>query len=168
MTMCYIVCDNVSGTAECVSAQASGCHNHLRVPFEYSPPIPMPQNFTTALLFSNRAGFPDLSALSTSLMSMYRNLRAEVLCPPVPGLDPICLALAQITVLPCPRPVICGRPLHLVSRLLLHSLYSAIPCRRYSLVRGRICSPCIAVYYVEVEKELGFVGVGAPMSGWPH
>ena len=68
--MCYIVCDNVSGTAECVSAQASGCHNHLRVPFEYSPPIPMPQNFTTALLFSNRGGFPDLSALSSSLMNI--------------------------------------------------------------------------------------------------
>ena len=93
---------------------------------------------------------------------------SEVVCPPVPGLDPICLALAQITVLPCPQRVICGHPHHLVSRLLLHSLYSAIPCRRYSLGRGRICNPCIAVYYVEVEKELGFVGVGAPMSGWPH
>ena len=165
--MCYIVCDNVSGTAECVSAQASGCHNHLRVPFEYSPPIPMPQNFTTALLFSNRAGFPHLSALSSSLMNIQESSSRGPL-PTCTGLDPICLALAQITVLPCPRPVICGRPLHLVSRLLLHSLYSAIPCRRYSLGRGRICSQGIAVYYVEVEKELGFVGVGAPMSGWPH
>ena len=167
MTVCYIVCDNVSGTAECVSAQASGCHNHLRVPFEYSPPIPMPQNFTTALLFSNRGGFLDFSALSRSLMNIQESW-SKGLCPPVPGLDPICLALAQITVLPCPQPVICGRPHLLVSRLLLHSLYSAMHRCRYSLGRGRICSQGIAVYYVEVEKELGFVGVGAPMSGWPH